>query len=268
MRLGKWAVLLGLTALCTVGSAAPVDLNTLTLNGDAAMVGPVLRVVPAVTGQAGSAFTSSPVSLSGNTVISTSFELYIHGGSSADGMTFVIQNSPAADTARGPGGGKLGYDGITNSIAVEFDTYQNSSYSDPNNNHVGIDQNGSLTSLATYTPAWDMEDDVNHIFGWLDYDTSSQILKVYVNNSAAKPASPQLTQSIDLLTELGGNQAYFGFTASTGAWNNNHDVLSWDLNVTHAESVPLGDSGKLALALLMAVGVFAFMRRRKYSPAV
>ena len=75
----------------------------------------------------------------------------------ADGVAFVIQNSPAtgavADpgtvcgqsgggpTALGGGGGCMGYSGINNSIALEFDTYANAW--DPNNNHIALQDCGA-----------------------------------------------------------------------------------------------------------------------------
>jgi hypothetical protein len=60
----------------------------------------------------------------------------------ADGITFVIQN--ASRVALGNAGHGMGYSGITNSIAVEFDTYRNVAsefegpLDDPNNNHVSV----------------------------------------------------------------------------------------------------------------------------------
>jgi hypothetical protein len=75
----------------------------------------------------------------------------------ADGIAFVIQNSPATGavtdpgtacgqsgggpTALGGGGGCMGYSGINNSIALEFDTYQNGW--DPNNNHIALQDCGA-----------------------------------------------------------------------------------------------------------------------------
>ncbi|HEX4309269.1 MAG TPA: hypothetical protein VHZ25_04530, partial [Acidobacteriaceae bacterium] len=68
----------------------------------------------------------------------------------ADGIAFVVQNSQGTDTASpgplsctatgsgatavGDGGGCMGYGGIDNSLALEFDTYNNGSGIDPNDN--------------------------------------------------------------------------------------------------------------------------------------
>ncbi|HEX3660185.1 MAG TPA: choice-of-anchor D domain-containing protein [Acidobacteriaceae bacterium] len=76
-------------------------------------------------------------------------------GTTADGLAFVLQNAtgPGDDTAGvctstgngltavGDGGGCMGYGGIPNSLALEFDTYQNGY--DPDNNHMALQNCGA-----------------------------------------------------------------------------------------------------------------------------
>lgn len=65
------------------------------------------------------------------------------GGS---GFAFVIQNqSPNAI------GGELGYDGIANSIAIEFDTFYDVKTSDPYENHVSVHTRGRQPNSANHT---------------------------------------------------------------------------------------------------------------------
>jgi hypothetical protein len=65
------------------------------------------------------------------------------GGS---GFAFVIQNqSPSAI------GGELGYDGIANSIAIEFDTFYDGKTSDPYENHVSVHTRGRQPNSANHT---------------------------------------------------------------------------------------------------------------------
>src|ERR1700728_1690905 len=84
----------------------------------------------------------------------------------ADGLAFVVQNSQGLDTsspgpltclasgsgatAVGDGGGCMGYGGIDNSLALEFDTYNNGSGIDPddlggssNDNHIALQDCGA-----------------------------------------------------------------------------------------------------------------------------
>lgn len=58
----------------------------------------------------------------------------------ADGFAFVVHND--RDDALGAEGAGLGYDGIPNSLAVEFDTFFNHDRDDPYENHVSIQTNG------------------------------------------------------------------------------------------------------------------------------
>ena len=57
-----------------------------------------------------------------------------------DGFAFVVQHQ--SPTALGEGGGGLGYAGIRNSLAVEFDTYYNPEAGEPYENHVSVHTNG------------------------------------------------------------------------------------------------------------------------------
>ena len=46
-------------------------------------------------------------------------------------------------------GGYLGYQGIANSIAIEFDTFMNAW--DPNDNHVAIQSSGPASNSSDHT---------------------------------------------------------------------------------------------------------------------
>jgi len=58
----------------------------------------------------------------------------------ADGFAFVIQND--SEKALGGSGSDLGYGGIINSFAVEFDTYYNPELLEPYENHISIHTRG------------------------------------------------------------------------------------------------------------------------------
>jgi len=95
----------------------------LTLNGNAARVGNVLRVTPATFNQAGSAFSTTPISLAADVSFSTAFQFRFSqaGGAcqencGADGLTFVVQTN--SSNVGGLGGG-IGYQGIPNSVGID-----------------------------------------------------------------------------------------------------------------------------------------------------
>ncbi len=78
--------------------------------------------------------------------------------SPGDGLAFVIQNSSSTDssfgatgasrTALGVGNGGVGYAGIPNSIAIEFDTAQDPW--DPTSNHVALQTCGVKTNTPVH----------------------------------------------------------------------------------------------------------------------
>ena len=125
-----------LTGLVALGGTTPLlaqspsfpdfsSTTNLVFNGTALKSGNVLRLNPSLQSQAGSAWYSvlQPVANG----FSTTFKFQITNASnpSADGIAFVIQNSQAGLQALGDGGGGIGYQGIDNSLAIEFDTYAN-----------------------------------------------------------------------------------------------------------------------------------------------
>jgi YVTN family beta-propeller protein len=201
----------------------------LTINGNAAIVGSVLRAAPNLANQVGSAFLTSPNSIGPDTSLSTRFVFRISGSADgADGLTFMIQGNAA--TALGSAGGGLGYAGISRSVAVEIDNYQGPG--DPNANHLGILLNGdAVNHVATAIPSWDLEDGQSHTV-WVEYDGPANQLRVYAaqGNVAQRPATPMMTANIDLPATV-GNQAWIGFSAGTGGLMNDHDIESWNLSL-------------------------------------
>jgi VWFA-related protein len=224
------------------------ELSNLTLNGSTAanhLNGPienngvhVLRLTTNVRCQTGSAFFRNPISfqnplpLQDDGSFSTAFEFQIShaaglgdsDGSGADGLVFIIQSK--GNTALGASGGYLGYSGITPSVGIEFDTYANGSVDGSSGNHIGINVNGSIASVAlvNYTSrfnngmAW---------FAWIDYDSSTHALEVRVSPTNVKPEMPDLSYQLDLLQILGGTNAHIGFTSATGNGYEIHDIRRW-----------------------------------------
>lgn len=237
----------GVAATTTVTFNDFSDLSSMVLSGStASIVNPVsfggqnvLRLTNALS-QAGGAFLADPIPLvdgSGfRASFSTAFQFQMTtpmgcgeaDAPGADGLVFVVQT--ASNQYGGVGGG-LGYDGISKSIGIEFDTWYNGGV-DPNGNHVGINQNGSVASVATanVTPAMN-NGQVWH--AWVDYDGATQTLEVRLSQSAARPAAPLLTRVMDLPAILEQPDAYVGFTAGTGCGGNYHDIRGWTFTNTY-----------------------------------
>jgi glucose/arabinose dehydrogenase len=207
------------------------DTSSLTLNGNAAKSGNVLRVTPNALDQVGTTFYSTPVDITANTSFQTQFQFNLSGGTGgADGFTFLLQNDADGAGAIAGGGGNVGYGGvnaITNSLAIEFDTYQNAW--ETNNNHVALLRDGAITTaLATASPTIDLNSG-SLVNAWVEYNGATNRLEVFLSSTATKPTTSLLSQTIDLSAVV-GNKAYLGFTGATGGLSNAQDINSWQFS--------------------------------------
>lgn len=169
----------------------------------------------------------------------------------ADGITFVIQNDPAALGATGTSGGAMGAGGITNSLIVEIDTYLNTEDRNdgitgvlcsggPDPDHLDIWLNGDVNpggsagcpgiggtryipnavNLLNGAANYNIENGLDHILR-ITYTSASQTLTATVLNAAATVTYGTVSYSpINPMALFGTNAPYFGFTASTGGLNN------------------------------------------------
>jgi hypothetical protein len=82
----------------------------------------VLRVTPAAGNQAGAVYTTSTFALGVNSTFSTQFQFRFTqpgGADPADGITFVLAKNSSGLGTLGYG---MGYEGVADSVAIEFDT--------------------------------------------------------------------------------------------------------------------------------------------------
>jgi len=221
--------------------------------------------------RSGSFFTLNSYNVTG---FSAAFEFRISspGGVSdgiaagADGLAFVVQRAGA--TALGGSGEALGYGArnsvaaIGNSVAVEFDTFKNSW--DPDSNHVGIDTNGSLTSIATAGVSTAFDNGTKWSV-WVDYNGS--VLEVRASQNGVRPTTALLSQSINIGNAIGGSTAFVGITGATGSAYGKHEVLNFAFSDTYLSGglavVPEPSSAVLITLGLTALGLAGWLRRRE-----
>jgi hypothetical protein len=221
------------------------DLSAFTLNGQAAEIGnpvlangrQVLRLNLSENDRLGSAFLTQPL---GNSSLSfsTAFSFQITrvpDYEPGDGLTFVLQGQ--GPDAIGGDGWQLGYGGITPSLAVEFDTYNNGTDDQSNSNHVAIDVNGVLGTVSQYNNLTTPMNNGAVWYAWVDYDGGARRLEVRLAETEVRPERPILAARLSLANLLGGGQLWAGFTAATGGAYELHDILSW--TITYGPSGPI-----------------------------
>lgn len=263
--------------VCTNSATPPPACQVLTDGSPSqptVVSGGVLRLNTANENQHGAAWYYLPQPLS--TGFTTAFQFQISSTNAcfscsfpADGLALVIQNDPA-------GTGALGYTGngqnmaygnndvatasgpgnaITNSLAIELDTFQNSDYSDPNGNHIAVqscgpnnastltpnsaDHNyacpdGNLAAIALQSlPAGLSLSDGNPHTITVNYlppgtcTTGCNNLVVYLDSTLILQTTLNLATQLNL---TGNGSAYIGFTAATGGSVENNDILSWSFS--------------------------------------
>ena len=229
----------------TSGSNLPSITNTATLS-----TATVLQLTPSVTGLAASAWYTNPQPVAGG--FTTTFSFQIGGtntGTNADGIAFVIQNSPAPGglSALGSGGGGIGYAGIPNSVAIEFNTYQNAG--DPNSNDVSIQSCGQAPNETDSSCAIKTNDLTSTNITLANGSVHAATVVYSVPSTCStSPCSTidVILDGVDLfpggvpfdITTIGltNSSAYLGFTAGTGADDDEQDVDSWTFSSSQTQT--------------------------------
>eukprot|EP00644_Phytophthora_capsici_P008007 jgi/Phyca11/125360/e_gw1.58.88.1 len=181
-----------------------------------------------------------------------------------DGFAFVVHNDVQQELALGSGGMALGYGGIQDALAIEFDTWFNPELLDVYENHISVHVSGnggaiqpnhtySLGSTSnipdltegthtvriTYTPnlgenmlfdeAFVASTLAGHFFSTGAWRSGIGLLSIYLDDMN----SPVLTVPlrIENTIELYHGRAWVGFTGATGenAWQT-LDILSWNFD--------------------------------------
>lgn len=275
-------VLGGAIALGMAGSAKAFSFadfanhSNLTLNGSAKVTNfggqDVLRLTDGLW-QSGSTFLTEAVSLDKDASFSTAFQFqitdpvgrYDSDGQGADGITFVVQT--LANNVGGAGGG-IGYEGIANSVGVEFDTWNNRSVDGYNGNHIGINLNGSVDSIARRNLSPRLNDG-GLWNAWVDYNGVADLLEVRVSQTEERPEEAFLSYNADLASVLRSNNAFIGFTSGTGGAGGDHDIRSWQFNNYYKpidgakrKGVPEPTS-ILGLLAFSALGYISMLKRKQ-----
>ncbi|TAI49594.1 lectin-like domain-containing protein [Flagellimonas allohymeniacidonis] len=162
----------------------------------------------------------------------------------ADGSALVFKGTP--NPVIGGSGGGIGFAGITPSLIIEFDTFQNISpfnNNDPVSDHIAIirdgdPDHGQPTNLSgpvqASSTSTNIEDGLNHEVQ-IQWEAAAQTLSVYFDCVLRLT----LTEDIQNTIFLGDNTIFFGFVASTGGLSNSNEVCF--NSITFVENLLLED---------------------------
>jgi gliding motility-associated-like protein len=140
----------------------------------------------------------------------------------ADGMVFVLQ---PISTSVGTAGGGLGFQGVTPSVGVTLDTYQNSGDNDPSFDHIAIQLNGNtshadpvvnIAGPVTILAGVDNAEDCNWHTLRVQWDAPTKKLSAYIDGNL------RLSVIKDFVNHVfsGSPEVFWGFTGSTGGEKN------------------------------------------------
>lgn len=178
-------------------------------------------LTPDVTTKSGSVWNNNKINLTQSFTFTFSVYLGCNDVSGADGIAFVLQ---PISTSIGSTGGGLGFEGISPSVGVTLDTWQNTINADPVYDHLAIQVNGDLNhntanNLAgpvIVSASSDNIEDCNWHILKISWDASAKKYEIYFDGSL------RLSLIKDFVTDIfkGDPMVFWGFTGSTGGSTN------------------------------------------------
>lgn len=181
------------------------------------------------------------------------------GGKGADGIAFVISNDPKGYTSGEPGEG-IGYEGMKNCLAVEFDTFDNQEGGD---NHVSIQTNGKHKvsrhndhSLAINHKIPELQSVIRQVKITYDF----KFMRVFIDEVLYIKKEVHLEKII----KLDQGKAYIGFTASTAGAYSQHKILDWSWQMGTKDLVYRTKSEAVYIATILTIPLNALIPKEEF----
>ena len=201
-------------------------------------------ITPDQLNQAGAVWFDNSIDLDNDFSINYQAFYGTKDDNGADGTAFVFKRT--STPVIGGNGGNIGYGGITNSLIIEFDTFNNitpTNNSDLAADHIAIIRDGNSnhalpTNLAGPVQASatnaNIEDGQDHEVK-IEWDAASQTLRVYFD------CILRLTFTEDIKNTIfsGDDSIFFGVVGSTGGLSNLNRVCFND--ITFVDNLTLSD---------------------------
>ena len=202
------------------------QLNAVLI-GDAQSIGNNCYIITEdLDWQSGGVWYNNPIDFANDFTINYKNNFGSTDANGADGMALVFKRTSTPEI--GVSGGGVGYEGISNSLIVEFDTWQNTDRYDPFYDHLSIMINGNASHsspnnlkgpVRPTSTSNNMEDGADHDVK-IVWTASTQTFEVFFD------CELRLTENKDIKNDVfgGDSSVYFGFVGSTGGSSNLHQV--------------------------------------------
>ena len=145
-----------------------------------------------------------------------------------DGFAFVIQNN--SSSSLGNVGGYIGYTGVANSLAIEFDTFYNDNTDilDPiNNNHISVHTRGIEPNSSNHNESLGCVTDIPNMSDGNVYTVRIKYmpndLDVFLNDIPVLNIPLNITTTLN----LDNGFAWVGFTSGKCLSYEKHNILNW-----------------------------------------
>jgi gliding motility-associated-like protein len=174
-------------------------------------------LTPAQTFKRGSVWNGNKINL--NQSFDFGFDVFLgcNDANGADGIAFILQ---PVSTSIGSSGGGLGFQGISPSVGILLDTYQNTGENDPAFDHISINRNGDIqhnsgNNLAGPVQIINNNDNAEdcqwHVLR-IKWNATTFVLEAYIDGNL------RVQTSIDMVGTVFNNDpmVFWGFSAATG----------------------------------------------------
>lgn len=217
-----------LPAIC-FGQCSLCEPASFVMNGDAAALGgDCYLITPGAEFQTGAFWSNTQVDLAYDFDFQFELNLGTSDADGADGVVFVLHR--LGSSALGFTGGGIGYSSFGTSLGIEFDTWYNSEYNDPLEDHIAIELNGVVDHFTPQNIGLPVqmsalnantEDGLDHIVS-ITWKASTQTLSVYFD------CVLRIQTNYDLVNLVFGGESlvFWGFTGATGLFFNQQRICA------------------------------------------
>lgn len=172
-------------------------------------------LTPAQATRSGSVWNDNKINLTSSFDFWFNVYLGCNDATGADGIVFMLQ---PISTSVGTTGEGMGFGGVSPSIGIALDTWQNSNLADPAFDHISIQANGNVNhnaDLAGPVPASATSENIEDC-QWhklrITWDAATKWLRTYFDGVL------RIEKQVDLVATVFNNNplVYWGFSGATG----------------------------------------------------